>query len=371
MLKDIPGYKAILKSVLKSQIQLLIEQLAENTGEESIILTASVNDGTLSHLGSNTGKGFLEGRDEIKSQFLGYCLKTHHKKKSEPRPSPYQRPNNHSSSPGINNMTGSPGPLVKPAQKRPRVHPVALQRAGDDSPIHATGSSPTIHPGNSLHSMSPVSSDVKQEGGDSRLLGTMSPTFTSTPSSFPSSLQLSHTQTSTPGNNGDPGPSGEGGGAGIRHSADESNDSSATNIKIEPITENEMELEITGVEPGNSGVSEGWDPTQSGYSGVGSGDDSLSQGADQAGYTVNIDEIMPRLRGRGGPPIFQCPYCNKIFGQNVILVRHMRRHTGEKPFVCDVCSMAFTRLGTLRYHRVSKHPDAPMLESIKQPGMYS
>ena len=55
---------------------LQVEQLSDHTGEESIILTASVNDGSLSHLGSNTGKGFLDGREEIKSQFLGYCLKS-------------------------------------------------------------------------------------------------------------------------------------------------------------------------------------------------------------------------------------------------------------------------------------------------------
>ena len=55
---------------------LQIEQLSDQTGEESIILTASINEGTLSHLGSNMGKGFFEGRDEIKSQFLGYCLKS-------------------------------------------------------------------------------------------------------------------------------------------------------------------------------------------------------------------------------------------------------------------------------------------------------
>ena len=53
---------------------LQIEQLSDQTGEESIILTASINEGTLSHLGSNMGKGFFEGRDEIKSQFLGYCI---------------------------------------------------------------------------------------------------------------------------------------------------------------------------------------------------------------------------------------------------------------------------------------------------------
>ena len=53
-----------------------MEQLSAQAGEESIILTASTQDGSLSHLGSNTGKGFLDGRDEIKAQFLGYCIKS-------------------------------------------------------------------------------------------------------------------------------------------------------------------------------------------------------------------------------------------------------------------------------------------------------
>ena len=52
-----------------------VEHLAENTGEESVILTASVSDGSLSHLGSDAGKVFLEDHDDIKSQFLGFCLK--------------------------------------------------------------------------------------------------------------------------------------------------------------------------------------------------------------------------------------------------------------------------------------------------------
>ena len=50
--------------------------MAANTDEESIILTASVADGTLSHLGSDSAKGFLDDHDDVKSQFLGYCLKS-------------------------------------------------------------------------------------------------------------------------------------------------------------------------------------------------------------------------------------------------------------------------------------------------------
>ena len=44
-----------------------------------MILTASVSDGSLSHLGSESGKVFLEDHDDIKSQFLGFCLKRKYK----------------------------------------------------------------------------------------------------------------------------------------------------------------------------------------------------------------------------------------------------------------------------------------------------
>ena len=54
---------------------LQVEQLADHTGEESVLLTANVSDGSLMHLGSESGKVFLEDHDEIKSQFLGFCLK--------------------------------------------------------------------------------------------------------------------------------------------------------------------------------------------------------------------------------------------------------------------------------------------------------
>lgn len=55
---------------------LQVEQLATTTEEESVILTASVADGTLCHLGSDSGKVFLEDHEDIKSQFLGFCLKS-------------------------------------------------------------------------------------------------------------------------------------------------------------------------------------------------------------------------------------------------------------------------------------------------------
>ena len=53
-----------------------MEQLSEQVGEEAVLLTASVSDGTFGHLGSESGKIFVEDHDEIRSQFLGYCLKS-------------------------------------------------------------------------------------------------------------------------------------------------------------------------------------------------------------------------------------------------------------------------------------------------------
>ncbi|XP_045180992.2 kinesin-related protein 4-like [Mercenaria mercenaria] len=76
-IKDFPGYKVILKAVLRSQIQQLVDQLAAETDEESVVLTANVTDKTLCQLGSNYGKMFLTTYADVKQQFLGFCLHGH------------------------------------------------------------------------------------------------------------------------------------------------------------------------------------------------------------------------------------------------------------------------------------------------------
>ena len=56
--------------------QFQVEQLSEETEEETVLLSVSTADGTLSHIGSVHGKDFLNGKDEIMFQFLNYCLKS-------------------------------------------------------------------------------------------------------------------------------------------------------------------------------------------------------------------------------------------------------------------------------------------------------
>ncbi|XP_068609451.1 zinc finger and BTB domain-containing protein 7C [Brachionichthys hirsutus] len=50
----------------------------------------------------------------------------------------------------------------------------------------------------------------------------------------------------------------------------------------------------------------------------------------------------------------QCPICSKIIQGAGKLPRHMRTHTGEKPYMCTICEVRFTRQDKLKIH-MRKH----------------
>ncbi|KAL4230772.1 nucleic acid binding [Mactra antiquata] len=54
---------------------------------------------------------------------------------------------------------------------------------------------------------------------------------------------------------------------------------------------------------------------------------------------------------------FICSYCGKVFTSRPNRERHIRYHTGEKPYKCDLCPASFLRGDDLKYHRTTKHAD--------------
>lgn len=50
------------------------------------------------------------------------------------------------------------------------------------------------------------------------------------------------------------------------------------------------------------------------------------------------------------PKSFPCTLCKYISSNETNLVRHTRKHTGEKPFGCHICDKRFARTDHLKSH---------------------
>jgi hypothetical protein len=67
-------------------------------------------------------------------------------------------------------------------------------------------------------------------------------------------------------------------------------------------------------------------------------------------------EFAEGTDGHGRPPSrgrkqkYDCPHCEKALDTKYKLARHVRTHTGEKPFKCEVCDVRFNQKSSLKTH---------------------
>ncbi|XP_072303723.1 zinc finger and BTB domain-containing protein 8B [Eucyclogobius newberryi] len=110
-----------------------------------------------------------------------------------------------------------------------------------------------------------------------------------------------------------------------------------------PIVERESSRFATGLEGGAGGSR-----MDDGLSFVGS--TMMETQSDWLGEDTG-DSLVVQVK------LHKCPFCPYTSKQKGILKRHIRSHTGERPFPCPLCGKRFTRQEHLRSHAFSVHKD--------------
>ncbi|XP_030856082.1 zinc finger protein OZF-like [Strongylocentrotus purpuratus] len=70
----------------------------------------------------------------------------------------------------------------------------------------------------------------------------------------------------------------------------------------------------------------------------------------QCGHVVHRSQLAKHIRMHTADRPFKCDVCKRAFRQKSNLIVHMRMHTGELPFKCDFCDKAFRQKSILVTH---------------------
>lgn len=77
------------------------------------------------------------------------------------------------------------------------------------------------------------------------------------------------------------------------------------------------------------------------------------------------DELTRHLRIHTGDKPFQCKICSRAFSRSDHLTTHIRTHTGEKPFTCETCGRRFARSDERKRHS-KVHQKSKVLVNVNQ-----
>jgi len=68
------------------------------------------------------------------------------------------------------------------------------------------------------------------------------------------------------------------------------------------------------------------------------------------GSSQILDNVITGNGGNGKTKEFYCEQCGRKFHQKCLLIKHIRTHTGEKPYDCAFCDKSYRHLDNLSRH---------------------
>ncbi|PYH96515.1 hypothetical protein BO71DRAFT_471399 [Aspergillus ellipticus CBS 707.79] len=81
------------------------------------------------------------------------------------------------------------------------------------------------------------------------------------------------------------------------------------------------------------------------------------------------EQSPPRSAAKPRDGLFQCGFCKKHYNRADHLIRHVRSHTREKPYICHVCNKGFARPDLMKRHAAGH--DHPCDGKRKRPPSYA